>query len=153
MDEIDSFGDDAVGSQDAELMRFAVTSLAADDVLKICRWWNWKIIIEYIQVLSTSCFHVLFNRQTADLSSLYLNSRKYRTALHFLVTSYCSRDARARSVLSLGRFSEVLAILTENGDLSVNDTDVSGDSALHLACKYTGNVDVIKVCGQKLQKL
>ena len=37
MDEIDSFGDDVVGSQDAELMRFAVTSLAADDVLKICR--------------------------------------------------------------------------------------------------------------------
>ena len=37
MDEADDLNDDSVASRDAEMMRHAVTSLVAADVLRVCR--------------------------------------------------------------------------------------------------------------------
>ena len=79
------------------------------------------------------------------MSSLFLDPRKFRTPLHFLVTSFCARKPRIRTADSLNRFAEVLAVLTENADQSVKDADVKGDTALHLACRFTASSDVIKV--------
>ena len=111
-------------------------------------WINY--VQQYIVRTCSYCQCVVFCfRACSDLSSLYPDSRKYRNALHYVITCYCYRAAASRRTAhALGQLAEIVALLLENG-LDINDHDVTGQSALHLAASYAHSVDVIQVRNKK----
>ena len=85
-----------------------------------------------------------FIRSGVDLQTNYIEPRKFRTALHDLVLTYCARDPIQKSPYNLGKFAEILNIFTDCG-LDIHDNDITGQCALHLAASFPRSKDILEV--------